>query len=93
MKDWLRGQRRRRLVLEDLLNNYNEGRSMSFYCLAAMLMPPELINESVNNVKEGLVGSQIDSSDMKAKAKALREIMQDLAHVRGIELRHRRKGE
>jgi hypothetical protein len=92
MKDWLKEQRRRRLVLEDLLNNYNEGRSMSFYCLATMLMPPELVSEAVTKLKESLVSNRIDSSDMKAKAKALREIIQALAQDHGIELRLRQKG-
>jgi len=92
MKDWLKEQRRRRLVLQDLLNNYNEGRSMSFYCLAAMIMPLELIDTATSELKEKLAVNQIDSSDTKAKAKALREIMQDLAHARGIELRLGEKG-
>ena len=92
MKDWLKEQRRRRVVLEDLLNNYNEGRTMSFYCLATMLMPPELVGEAVTKLKESLVSNQIESSDKKAKAKALREIIQALAQDHGIELRLRQKG-
>ena len=92
MEDWLEKQRKRRLLLEDLLDNYNEGRSMSFYCLATILMPPELINEAVNNLKEDLTTNQVNSSDMKATAKALREIIQGLAQEHGIELRLRKKG-
>ena len=92
MEDWLGEQRKRRLLLEDLLDNYNEGRSMSFYCLATILMPPELINEAVNNLKEDLATNQVNSSDMKAKAKTLREIIQDLAQEHGIELRLSKKG-
>ena len=92
MKDWLKEQRRRRLVLQDLLNKYNEGRSMSFYCLATMVMPLELIDTATSELKEKLAVNQIDSSDTKAKAKALREIMQDLAHARGIELRLGKRG-
>jgi len=90
MRDWLKEQRRRRLLLENLLTNYNEGRSMSFYCLAAMLMPPELINKAINELKEKLAVNQIDSSDVKAKAKALRGIIQGLAQGAGIELKLRK---
>ena len=90
MKHWLEEQRKRRLLLEDLLNNYNEGRSMSFYCLAAALIPPELIDKAISELKEKLVVNQIDSSDIKAKAKALRGIIRGLAQERGIELKLRK---
>jgi len=92
MTDWLKEQRRRRLLLENLLANYNEGRSMSFYCLATLLMPPELIDEAISELKEKLASNQIDGSDIKAKAKALRGIIQSLAQESGLELKLRTKG-
>lgn len=84
---WLGEQRERRLVLEDLLENYNEGRSMSFYCMACALMPIDLLNEALAEIK----GMPIDDSDVKAKAKALRSIFQELASKSDIELKLRRK--
>ena len=92
MRDWLEEQRRRRLLLENLLTNYNEGRSMNFYCLATILMPPELVDKALNELKEKLAVNQIDSSDVKAKAKALRGVVQGLAQEHGIELKLRKKG-
>ena len=92
MTDWLKEQRRRRLLLEHLLEDYNEGRSMSFYCLATLLMPPELIDEAISELKEKLASNQIDGSDIKAKAKALRGIIQSLAQESGLELKLRTKG-
>ena len=80
-------------MLENLLNNYNDGRSKSFYCLAAALIPPELIDEAINELKGSLAGNQIDSWDVKAKAKALKAIIQGLAQEHGIELKLRKKGE
>lgn len=91
MKDWLEEQRNRRLLLENLLANYNEGRSMSFYCLAAMLMPPKLIEKAISELKEKLATNQLDSSDIKAKAKAARETIQGLAQKSGIELKLRKR--
>jgi hypothetical protein len=88
---WLEEQRKRRLMLENLLANYNEGRSMSFYCLAAALMPLELIDKATNELNKRLVTSQVDSSDIKARAKALRGIIQSLAQESGIELKLRKK--
>ncbi|GAI08410.1 unnamed protein product, partial [marine sediment metagenome] len=79
--------RERRLVLEDLLENYNEGRSMSFYCMACALMPIDLLNEALAEIE----GMPIDGFDVKAKAKALRSILQELASKSDIELKLRRK--
>jgi len=53
LEPWLEEQKERRLLLENLLVSYNDGRSMSFYCLAAAVMPPELINEAVDKLKKG----------------------------------------
>jgi len=78
-------------MLENLLANYNDGRSKSFYCLVAALMPLELIDKAVSGLKKKLSGNQIDNSDIKAKAKALKGIIQDLAQEHGIELKLRRK--
>ena len=88
MEHWLKGQKKRRLLLEKLLTNYNEGRSMSFYCKATLLMPTELIGKAINELEKRLTFNQIDSSDVKAKAKILRETIQRLAQEAGIELRH-----
>ena len=85
MEDWLKEQKRRQLLLESLLINYNEGRSMSLYCLAATLMSPELIEKAMGELKERIVDGQINSLNVKAKAKALKEIIQDLAQEHDIE--------
>ena len=90
LEDWLEEQRRRRVLLEDLLSNYNEGRSMSFYCLAATLIPSELIEKAVSKLEERIAKAQVNSSDVKAKAKALRGIIQGLAQESGIELKLRK---
>ncbi len=65
---------------------------MSFYCLVTSLMPPELTNEAINELKEKLATNQLDSSDIKAQAKALKGIIQSLAQEHGIELKLRTKG-
>lgn len=65
---------------------------MSFYCLATALMPPELVDRAINELKEKLAVNQIDGTDMKAKAKALRGIIQGLAQQSGLELKLRTKG-
>ena len=82
---WLGEQRERRLLLEELLANYNEGRSMSFYCLACTLMSITLIKQALAEIK----AMPLDDSDMKAKAKTVRSVIQELASKSGIELKSR----
>ena len=84
---WLEEQRERRLLVEELLADYNEGRSMSFYCLACILMPIPLVKEALAEIR----AMPLDDSDVKGKAKALRSIIQELASKSDIELKLRKK--
>lgn len=65
---------------------------MSFYCLATLLMPPELIDKAISKLKEEPAEEQVNSSDVKAKAKALKGIIQDLAREHDIELKLKKEG-
>ena len=91
LEAYLGEQRERRLLVERLLDHYNEGRSMSFYCAACGLMPPDLIRQAIGEMEEMLVSQHVDGSDLKAKAKAMRTTIQDLASLAGIDLRLRKK--
>jgi len=91
MERWLKEQRERRLAVEELLETYNDGRSMSFYCSACIVMPISLINQAIDEMKQRLSDNHIDNSDVKAKAKALRAIIQELASKSGIDLKLRNK--
>jgi hypothetical protein len=82
LETWLGEQRERRLLLEELLANYNEGRAMRFYCLACTVMPVALIREGLAEAK----AMRLDGSDLEAKAKGLRSITHRLASKSGIEL-------
>ena len=88
---YLEEQKERRLLVEHLLDHYNEGRSMSFYCRACALMPPDLIRQAIGEMEEMLVSQHVDGSDLKAKAKAMRTTIQDLASLAVIDLRLRKK--
>jgi hypothetical protein len=78
LENWLRGQRERQRLVEELLENYNEGRSMSLYCRACARMPIELINSAITQAKKKLASKQVDEFDLKAKAKILKAIIKDL---------------
>jgi hypothetical protein len=87
----LEEQRERRLLVEQLLANYNEGRSMSFYCVACALMPPDLVRQAIDEMERALANQQVDGSSLKAKAKAMRTTIQNLASQAGIDLKLRKK--
>jgi len=77
--------------VEQLLADYNEGRSMSFYCRACALMPPDLIRQGIGEMEGMLANQQVDGSNLKEKAKAMRAAIQNLASQAGIDLKLRKK--
>jgi hypothetical protein len=91
LETYLEEQRERRLLVEHLLANYNEGRSMSFYCVACTLTPPDLIRQAIGEMERVLASGQVDASDLKAKARAMRSSIQGLASQAGIDLKLRKK--
>ena len=91
LETYLEEQKERRLLVEHLLANYNEGRSMSFYCTACALMPPDLIRQAIGEMERMLANRQVDGSDLKAKAKAMTSSIQGLASQAGTDLKLRKK--
>ena len=83
-------QRERRLLLETLLQRYNEGRSMSFYCAACALMPPELVRQARQEMEQLVTTRQVDPSDIKITSKSMRSLLIELARQAGVDLRLRK---
>jgi len=91
LETFLGEQRERRLLVERLLANYNEGRSMTFYCAACALMPPDLIRQAIDEMEQLLTSKQVNELDLKAKARAMRSLVRELASKSGIDLKLRKK--
>lgn len=91
LKIFLQEQYQKRILLEDLLANYNEGRSRSFYCIAAALMPINIIKQAVGKAKAMAAHNKVNDSDIKTKAKILKSFIQDLASESNIDLKLRTK--
>jgi len=72
-------QKKRIKLLETMLNDYDEGRSKSFYCLATALLSIESLEKSLNNVEK--------SDNIKIRAKNLKKILNEI----GVELKLRKK--
>ncbi|UCD52205.1 MAG: hypothetical protein JSW27_06110 [Phycisphaerales bacterium] len=86
LQTWLREQKERQALLEKLLQNYNEGRSMTLYCKACARMPIDLINKAIEEAKEGLAGEKVDKCDVKSKARILKAAIKDMASKVDIDL-------
>jgi hypothetical protein len=79
LEDWLREQKERQALLEGLLQNYNEGRSMNLYCKVCARIPIDLINKAIEETKEKLASEKVDKSDVKLRARILKAVIKDLA--------------
>ena len=77
LDNWLKGQRERRLLVENLLDNYNDGRSMSFYCKVCIVspVPVEVINRTIEEARGKFVSNKISDSDRKSRARILKSII------------------
>jgi len=79
IEKFIEQQKKRIKLLETMLNDYDEGRSKSFYCLATTLLTIESLEKSLNNVEK--------SDDIKIRAKNLKKILNEI----GVELKLRKK--
>lgn len=86
-EEYKRLQNIREEILKDMLDNFNEGRSKSYYCIAATIMKIEELKEALIRAKEKSYGL-----DIKSKSKVLHSILDDIAKKERYYLGLRKKG-
>jgi hypothetical protein len=86
LEDWLKGQRERQRLVEQLLENYNEGRSMSYYCKACARMPVESVKSAIRESKKRIRVQGVAESDVRSRAKIMKAAIGDLAATADISL-------
>ena len=86
LEPWLKEQQERQNLVEELLHNYNEGRSTSFYCKVCARMSIESINKAIKVSKNKFASKKVDESDLKSKAKIVKATFTDLALKTNINL-------
>jgi len=91
LRKWLAAQKKRRAILEEMLADWNEGRSRNRYCLAAALMPPALVQQAVRQAKQVMAKSNVDSSDVKTRARIMKSAIEEAASKSHIMLQLRKK--
>ena len=80
-------QSKRISLLETMIKDYDDGRSRSFYCIAAALLSIDGLETAL---REGERNIRIDgarSDDTKIRARILKRILNDFAEREGIELK------
>ena len=83
-------QRERIVLLEVMLAEFDEGRSKSYCCLAAALLPLHELGVVVAAARNEVEVRQLGSDDRKERARALRGIVDAAADRLGIELKLRK---
>ncbi|MGI6145750.1 MAG: hypothetical protein GX092_02985 [Clostridia bacterium] len=73
-------------LLKYMLNNFNEGRSKSYYCVVATVMEIEEIKEALIRANE----LSLDY-DIKRKSKVLHSILDEIAQQKNYNFRLRKK--
>jgi hypothetical protein len=71
-------QEKRCRLLEALLAGFDEGRSKSFYCVAATVMGPEELEGAIASA-----GASSQGKTPKEKAKVMRGVLEDIAREKG----------
>ncbi len=70
-------QRKRIDLLEAMINDFDDGRSKSFYCKRAALLDVSRLRNSIDMAYRQIEQKQINPNDAKKRAKMLKTILQE----------------
>ena len=84
-------QQKRIELLEKMLENFNDSRSESFFCLATALLPIEDLENALKESNKRIKEEKIALKDLKSKSKILRENLTKIAMDKSIELKLKKK--
>ena len=90
LEAFIKQQKERIKILKELLDEFNDNRSKSYYCIATTLLPIEDIKKSVDNAKRDIKNLNIKKDDYKTKAKILKKNIQEIADKKNIDLKLRK---
>ncbi|MCD4670275.1 MAG: DUF3795 domain-containing protein [Actinomycetia bacterium] len=89
MEEFIKQQMRRIELLEIMLKHFNEGRSKSFYCIAAALLSITDLEKSLKNSEQKIKADKIRLDNVKTKSKLLKGFLNKCA-VGEVELKLRK---
>jgi len=79
-----RAQMQREELLKEMLLEFNEGRSKSYYCIAATVLDIDELKWALDEAKEGSEGL-----DIKGRSSVLHSILDEIARQKGYYLKQR----
>ncbi len=82
-------QEKRIELLKKMLEDFNEGQSKSFYCIATALLPIKDLEHALEESEEIIKNKTINLKDLKTKSKILKEKINEIANKKKIELKLR----
>jgi hypothetical protein len=88
---FLEQQTKRIGLLQTMLDDFDDGKSKSFYCVAAALLPATALEDSLHRVQRQIKEDKVKSADVKTKASILRGLLDDCAAKTGVDLKLRQK--
>ncbi len=89
--NFLEQQAERMRVLREMLACCNDGRSKTFYCLAATLLSLNSIKEALKRAEQEIINKSVSENDLKGRAKILKSILNQVAEEENEELKMRKK--
>jgi hypothetical protein len=78
IEKFMEQQNKRIKFLKTMIDNYNDGRSRSFYCRAAALIDLKDLEESLEKAIQKIRSDNIKPDNTKIKAKILRDILNEI---------------
>ena len=86
IESFIDNQKKRIRLLEKLIQDFDDGRSRSFFCKATALLDINNLEDSLIKAIQKVKSVKIRSTDIKTKAKILKGILDESALKEGIVL-------
>ncbi len=87
---FLKQQKKRIELLEEFLERFDEGRSKSFFCLAAALLSLESLEKALEKIEKEIEKGSIGVDDSRAGGKILKNLLNNYAREEKEELKLRK---
>ena len=81
IRRFVQQQNKRIRLLQTMINEFDDGRSRSFFCRAALLHDPTALAGSIKKATKTVRKEKIRRTDRKAKAKILTTLIDELAAI------------
>ena len=86
IEKFIEQQKKRIKLLETMIENFDDGRSRSFFCKSATLLDLTSLSSSLNKATQKIKTDEIKQNDVKNKAQILKAILNEIALKEGVEL-------